>query len=87
MDGIRINENSLDFKKDLKKIYLKGSLPAKLYGLPKVRPVLSIIVSPNHLIVKVLNKYLKHFVENKYASKDVLNFSREINDLYVTHQV
>ena len=64
----------LILKKEVKNIYLSGSLPAKLYGLPKVhkdgnpmRPVLSTIGSANKMIAKVLNKYLKPFVENQYT--------------------
>ena len=66
LDDIKIR--SSNFEKDVKNIYRSGSLAAELYGLPKVHkdgnPVLSTIGSANHMIAKVLNKYLKPFVVN-----------------------
>ena len=75
-----------DFRHDLSSLHVSGSLPSKLYGLPKVhkqqipmRPVLSTIGSCNHTLAKVLNKYISHAVQNQYTTKDVFQFTSEIN--------
>ena len=67
IDSIPSSETSVIID-EVRKTYLKGCLPAKLYGLPKVhkngipmRPVLSTIGSANHKISKVLDKFLQLF--------------------------
>ena len=64
-DSIPSSETSV-FIDEVRKTYLKGYLPVKLYGLPKghkngipMRPVLSTIGSANHKISKVLDKFLQ----------------------------
>jgi len=87
IDGIPIKENESDFIKELRKIYTKGCLPAKLYGLPKIhkenipmRPVLSTIGSANYRLAKVLHQYLQPFTQSSSTCKDVFEFTSIINN-------
>ena len=90
IDSIPSSETSV-FIDEVRKTYLKGYLPAKLYGLPKVhkngipmRPVLSTIGSANHKISKVLDKFLQPFTVTKYTCNDVFEFTKEINEQKAT---
>jgi len=86
IDEIPKRENESELICELRKIYLKGCLPAKLYGLPKVhksnipmRPVLSTIGSANYKLAKILHKFLRNFNNSSYTCKDVFEFTSFIN--------
>ena len=65
----------------LKKLWTKGSQPAKLYGLPKVhkidtpmRPVLSMINTAQYKVAKYLDSILKPLISNHFECKDSFEF-------------
>ena len=68
-----------------------GSVRPRLYGLPKIhkpdvplRPILSMIKSPQHKITKLLNFLLEPVLQNfftRYTVKDSFTFVEEIQKL------
>ena len=67
-------------------LYVRGSQPGVMYGLPKVhkvgiplRPILSAIDTVNYRLAKFLVPILKPLTTNEYTVADSFNFAKEIS--------
>ena len=78
-------------------IYPNGSIPSKLYGLPKIhkvtpdiplppfRPIVSSIGAYNHKLAKHLANLLQPFVPCTYSVKDTFSFVSDIKKVKAEH--
>ena len=78
-------------------VYPVGSVPARLYGLPKMhklresgqkppfRPILSSVGSYNYNLAKFLNTLLCPCIPNQFSSSDSFSFVNEIRNLKFPH--
>ena len=78
-----------------KKIYPKGSIPARMYGLPKMhkvkdksskvvpphRPIVSSIGSFNYNLARYLAEVLSPHIPSNYSAKDTFSFVEELKEV------
>ena len=74
------------------KSYPSGSSPGKLYGMCKVhkenypmRPVVSMIGTPQYGLAKVLDNWIKPYIPNKYALQSTDEFLQNLKDFTPSH--
>ena len=80
------------FKKDMdsqlySKVYPVGSNPGKLYGMCKVhkqnypmRPVVSMLGTPQYGLAKMLDSWIKPFIPNNYTLQSTEDFLEKLRD-------
>lgn len=73
-------------------LFVSGSQPGVLYGLPKVhkdgcpvRPILSAIGTPNYKLAKFIIPIVSPLTTNNYTVKDSFSFAKEICELNLNH--
>ena len=89
----KLNKNYKNFfsKSDYENIYPKGSVPARIYGLPKIhkqfstvppfRPVVSSIGTFNYHLARYLGSLLTPILPMEYAAKDTFTFVQELKEV------
>ena len=75
-------------------IFISGSSPGTLYGLPKVhktniplRPILSAYITPNYKLAKHLASLLNPLSTNIFTIKNSYEFANEITSLNSSHKI
>jgi len=95
---LKLKKNYKDFfsTKEYDRIYPKGSVPARIYGLPKMhktfvsvppfRPVVSSIGTFNYNLSQYLGSLLTPFLPAEYTARDTFTFVDELKEVSFTNK-
>ena len=88
-----LNKKGVFTDVEYKKIYPRGSQPARIYGLPKIhkmkndsdvppfRPIVSAVNTYNYALAKYLGTLISPYLPDEYCARDTFTFVKELKSV------